>query len=138
MDNSFSPEANKLKITFLQVKTNGTWFYADYKTFSLDSESNKYALHLSGFSGDAGDSLTNTSVAPKWYHGGMSFSTWDNDNDRVPTNNCAQQYRAGWWFNNCYNSCLTCLFGNNFAWESLNYLPSRGILTAMRMKIHCQ
>ena len=47
--------------------TSGRWFYADYANFSLDSEDNKYAIRLSGFSGNAGDSLTNSSGDPNWY-----------------------------------------------------------------------
>ena len=54
----------------VQLNTTGIWYYADYATFSLDSEENKYAIRVSGFSGNAGDSLTNTSVpsltVPEW------------------------------------------------------------------------
>lgn len=43
--------------------------------------------------GNAGDSLSNQR--------GMSFSTFDQDNDRNSSTNCANLYKSGWWFFNC-------------------------------------
>lgn len=73
-------------LTF-QLYTNGTWFHAINATCSLYSESNNYAIRIQGFGGNPGDSLSNTTVASKWYHNGMDFSTWDKDNDEIPKNN---------------------------------------------------
>src|SRR6218665_860883 len=101
----------------LQVQTNGSWFYADYANFSLDSEDNKYVLHV--FSGNAGDSMTNTTVWPGFFLSGMFFSTPDADNDKSSTINCAAMYSAAWWYKNCGMSCLTCPYGIDFACESL-------------------
>ena len=36
----------------------GNQFYAEYDSFRVDSPDDKFALHVSGFHGNAGDSLT--------------------------------------------------------------------------------
>ena len=114
---------------------DGRWFYADYATFSLGSESNKYALNLSGFNGGT-DSLINTSLPINRNLNGMLFSTPDADNDKnnaIPS--CAQKCVGGWWFNSCYNGCLTCK-NAHFRMESLSYVTeSGGPLRAARMMI---
>src|SRR5688572_24068738 len=115
------------------MNKNGTWFHADYDTFSLDSEDDYYAISVSGFSGTAGDSLTNTVVDAKWYHNGMNFSTFDAN--RKPGSNCAKMYEGGWWFNNCYLNCLTCRYGLRFVWETSKTKPSTGIVQEARMMI---
>ncbi len=120
----------------MQLNENGRWYSAEYDTFSIDSESNKYALRLSGFSGDAGDSLTNTSVNEGWYHGGMNFTTFDSDNDRSPINCAARNYQGGWWFNSCAYACLTGTYTNfHFRWDSLYHVTSYTRLRAARMMV---
>ena len=37
----------------------GEWRYAIYSSFQVDDAANKYKLHLSGYSGDAGMSVIN-------------------------------------------------------------------------------
>ncbi|CAG2233703.1 Microfibril-associated glycoprotein 4 [Mytilus edulis] len=64
--------------------------YAEYVTFSIGDERD-------GYSGDAGDSLTD--------HSGMKFSTFDRDNDML-IGKCAVLHGGAWWYNNCYNSNL--------------------------------
>jgi len=51
--------------------------YARYSRFSIGDASSLYRLSISGFSGDAGDSMT------RGYYNlnGNRFSTWDRDND---------------------------------------------------------
>ena len=63
--------------------------YADYSTFAVGSEEEKYKLTVTGFTGTAGDSLA--------HHNGMSFSTKDRDNDRSSLF-CAQRYQGAWWY----------------------------------------
>src|SRR6218665_34011 len=107
---------------------DGQVLYADYATFSLDCEANKYAIHVTGFSGNAGDALSNTTVGANWNHNGMSFSTPDADNDKA-SNNCAEKYSAGWWFNNCWYSCLTCKYGGGgFLWYTKSTLPRARVM----------
>ena len=36
----------------------------------------------------------------------MGFSTKDQDNDLDNSNGCAQNYKGGWWFKNCYYAFL--------------------------------
>ncbi|XP_071120275.1 uncharacterized protein [Mytilus edulis] len=71
---------------------NGNQRQANYSQFSIES-GNLYNLRVSGYSGNAGDSLT--------YHNGQSFYTKNRDN-----NSCAKKYRGAWWYGNCYHSNL--------------------------------
>ncbi|CAH1108633.1 unnamed protein product [Psylliodes chrysocephalus] len=69
--------------------------FAHYKGFGIGSEPEGYVLNvLNGFSGDAGDSLTE-------HHFKNKFTTKDLDQDKHP-NNCAVLFSSGWWFNNCH------------------------------------
>ena len=36
----------------------------------------------------------------------MAFSTKDQDNDLSSSTGCAQNYKGGWWFKNCYYAFL--------------------------------
>ena len=57
-------------------------FSAEYDTFWLDSETpNYYALHLTGYSGDAGDGLSKNDTSTDVLSNGKSFTTTDVDND---------------------------------------------------------
>ncbi|KAE8283754.1 Microfibril-associated glycoprotein 4 36 kDa microfibril-associated glycoprotein [Larimichthys crocea] len=61
----------------------GKKVFARYSSFSVESECDGYALHVSGFkNGGAGDSLT--------YHNKKKFSTFDKDQDTHSTDNCAR------------------------------------------------
>ncbi|XP_060555533.1 ficolin-1-like [Ruditapes philippinarum] len=76
----------------------GNKAYAKYSHFKVHGEVDKYRLEVSGYSGNAGDSLSS--------HNKMAFSTVDRDNDPY-TGNCAKDYRGAWWyFSGCHNSNL--------------------------------
>ena len=75
--------------------------YAKYSTFQVLDSSRKYQLSISGYSGDAGDSLG--------IHDGMNFTTKDQDNDMVE-GSCALSYKGGWWYNACHHSNLNGLY----------------------------
>lgn len=128
----------RFSFTQMQLYTSGEWFYADYSTFYLDAETKHYAIHLNGFSGVAGDSLTNKTISPELNHNGMSFSTTDADydggNDNTP---CARTYSGGWWFNDCGWCCFTCAYSGQslMGWYSLAHLEPEGMLRAARMMI---
>ena len=81
--------------------------YAEYDTFTVDDVINHYRLHVSGYRGDAGDSMS--------YHDNMAFSTEDVDND-LHTRHCAAENKGGWWFNSCYSSALNGIY--HTAWYS--------------------
>ncbi|XP_078398032.1 angiopoietin-2-like isoform X1 [Cetorhinus maximus] len=73
-----------------------------YNQFYLDSETQKYRIHLKGYSGTAGriSSLS---------HLGNDFSTKDSDNDKCLCN-CAKMASGGWWFDACGPSNLNGLY----------------------------
>lgn len=55
----------------------GKKYYAVYNHFRVDGLKHNYRLHVSGYHGNAGDSMTSL-----WEnHDGMPFSTKDKDND---------------------------------------------------------
>src|SRR6218665_3217228 len=127
-----------VKCTQVQAYTSGLWYYAEYQSFKLDSEANYYRLHVSGYSGDAGDSLANTTLDIKEQHNGKKVSTYDSDNDIQFGGSCAASLNASWWFGSCLYSCLTCAYGSNvFTWYSLDTydLENIGKLRAAQMKI---
>ncbi|KAL5517896.1 hypothetical protein EMCRGX_G003531 [Ephydatia muelleri] len=76
---------------------SGSKSYAKYSSFAVGNSASKYPLTVSGYSGNAGDSMS--------YHNGMKFSTYDQDND-VWNGNCAQTYKGAWWHNQCHFSNL--------------------------------
>lgn len=81
---------------------NGTSFWAEYDHFRVESEAKTYRLHVHGYHGTAGDSLT----SQRENHNGRPFSTYDHDNDGRFYDNCALHYRGAWWFASCFESHL--------------------------------
>jgi hypothetical protein len=81
---------------------SGAKRYATYDFFQVKSEEEGYELMVSGYKGDAGDSLSN--------HNGKKFSTYDVDNDEAPVEfwngNCAARFHGAWWYTACYRSNL--------------------------------
>lgn len=71
---------------------------AHYDTFSVAGPSENYSLQVSGYSGDAGDSLN--------WHSGKQFTTKDKDNDLHLSKNCASLHSGAWWYADCFNSNL--------------------------------
>lgn len=71
--------------------------YAEYKVFSIASKGN-YKITIAGYSGTAGDAMT--------YQNGMSFSTYDKDNDKHDTLHCAGFFKGAWWHRGCTHSNL--------------------------------
>jgi len=103
------------------------------------SEASHYKLQVSGYSGNAGDSLSNITVEPLTIQNGMNFLTYDADNDMNDGGSCSALYNnAGWWFNSCLMSCLTGNYNTKaFAWQPLQTYgnQSQGRLRAARMMI---
>lgn len=91
---------------------SGVKSYADYSTFRVAPEVDKYrmtyAYFMQGTAGDAfdgydfGDDPSDKFVTS---HNGMQFSTFDNDNDKFE-GNCAEQDGSGWWMNKCHAAHL--------------------------------
>ncbi|XP_030636183.1 microfibril-associated glycoprotein 4-like, partial [Chanos chanos] len=77
--------------------------FARYSSFSIDPESDKYRLHVSGYiDGGAGDSLS--------HHNGRDFATFDRD-----YGNCAKSYEGGFWFS---SSCVRANPNGLYKWGS--------------------
>ena len=125
----------------MQQKTTELWFSAEYWSFKIGDELNdKYRLEVSGYSGDAGDSLQydgdfdGDGNFGNYYHNGMEFTTFDQDNDELNGVNCAPDLGGGWWYNLCYYACLTCISVTN-EWDTL---PSNINVVNSRMMIKPQ
>ena len=86
---------------------DGNNAYANYSTFYIGGSTTDYTLHVSGYSGTAGDSLA--------YHNLMKFTTKDNDNDPRNWGNCAVYFTGAWWYNSCHHSNLNGRYGDNSA-----------------------
>ena len=83
----------RYKLRFdLQSRSNGSWYYAEYSTFTVLSEAEKYRMRVTGYSGNAGDAFR--------YHNNKMFSTYDSDND-VWSDNCAASRGGGFWYRSC-------------------------------------
>jgi len=74
-------------------------------------------LWVGQYEGDSGGDL----LFGSYYHNGMSFTTYDRDNDQNAPTNCATSRGGGWWYNNCYWTCLTCSMGRFEWYDSVGY-----------------
>ncbi|XP_078592335.1 uncharacterized protein LOC144871147 [Branchiostoma floridae x Branchiostoma japonicum] len=69
--------------------------FAEYDSFKLEPEVDKYRLRLGNYDGTAGDALIHDK--------NDQFSTYDQDHDSSQ-NNCAQLKSGGWWYSDCSRS----------------------------------
>ena len=88
--------------------------YAEYSVFFVGPSWIDYRLFVGGYYGDLGDAL--------YFNNGMSFSTWDRDNDDSSAN-CANARKGGWWYAGCG---FAGLLGEYFN-ASDTLLPYRGL-----------
>lgn len=51
----------------------------------------------------------------------MPFTTFDKDNDNWDSVNCAVWAKGGWWHNNCQNTCLNGLYGDDRYGKGVNW-----------------
>ena len=103
--------------------------FALYEEFQIGTEKDKYRLHVSNYSGTAGDSLINTRpLRPR--RAGMQFSAYDSDNDEPYDVHCVAFYEGGWWYSRCFHAFLTGRYDYkpNSVWRG-------GPLTNIEMKI---
>ena len=87
-------DSYKLRVD-LQLRTNLTWYYAEYSVFVVFSEMQNYRLLVSGYSGNIFDAFS--------YHSSMIFSTHDRDNDLI-SRSCAASFGGGFWYRSCYEA----------------------------------
>ena len=81
---------------------DGNTAYASYSTFYIGGSITDYTLHVSGYSGTAGDALADSHL--------KKFSTKDNDND-LWGGDCANEYKGAWWYGTCYDANINGLYG---------------------------
>lgn len=91
--------------------------FAQYDFFRVDSAAENYRLHLEGYHGTAGDSMS--------YHSGSVFSTRDRDpnNLLIP---CAVSYRGAWWYRNCHYANLNGLYGSTVDHQGVSWYHWKG------------
>ncbi|XP_059166075.1 ficolin-1-like [Physella acuta] len=103
----------ELRVDF---KFNNTDYFAKYSRFSVYGELEGYRLKVSGYSGNAGDSLISA-------HNNQKFSTFDRDSD-THTKNCAEVFHGAWWYSGCQHSNLNGLWGNNEYGKGLTWFTT--------------
>ena len=124
---------NRYKLKFdLQSRNTSNWYSAEYSTFRVLSEADKYQLLVGGYSGNA------SFDAFGLLHNGRKFSTFDHDNDRHSTYNCASELGGGFW--GCTGSSGGCRVNGargtgNFLWHGL---PGGWHLQLSRMWLQCK
>ena len=93
-------QTNRLRVDMADF--DGNKRFATYSTFNVGNAITKYKLTVTGYKGNAGDSLS--------YHNGMKFSTKNQDNDAGPSEDCAKRYKGAWWYKKCHRSNLNGLY----------------------------
>jgi len=111
---------------------NGNVYNASYHVIRVGSNSTNYKLMLGGYSGTAGNSLSD--------HNQMMFSTYDRDNDNAGFTHCGQSYKSGWWFKECVSANLNGRYVGNtrdrtgIIWMKLS-TPNFQSMKATEMKL---
>ncbi|KAH3701589.1 techylectin-5A-like [Dreissena polymorpha] len=100
---------------------DGQTAYARYSSFKIENFQSRYRLHISGYSGTAGDSLGGLR------HNGYVFSTKDMDS----TAGCPALYRGGWWYDTCHSSNLNGVYNNTTYGMGLNWFSWKGYHVSM-------
>jgi len=124
----------KLRVEVQSIDT-GKWYSAEYEFFLLSNEATKYAISLTGYTGDAGDAFSVPNPS-NWRTNGIKFTTIDNDNDKLSNGNCANDEKGGWWWNICGTSCLNSYALEGNSWGTLQILglaPTRYVQSGRMM-----
>ncbi|XP_035829198.1 angiopoietin-related protein 7 [Aplysia californica] len=122
-----SQEKYELRI---DMKYKGEDYYASYKNFKLSGESERYRIHISGFSGNVADKMA--------YHNGLEFTTRDVDRDAWDSSNCAVDRHGAWWYNVCHYVNLNGPWGSTESKKGMNWYDLTGendSVTFSEMKI---
>ncbi|XP_073894518.1 tenascin-X isoform X10 [Macaca fascicularis] len=91
--------------------------FAQYDSFRVDSAAEYYRLHLEGYHGTAGDSMS--------YHSGSVFSARDRDPNNLLIS-CAVSYRGAWWYRNCHYANLNGLYGSTVDHQGVSWYYWKG------------
>ncbi|XP_029365743.1 tenascin isoform X3 [Echeneis naucrates] len=101
----------------VDLRDKGETAHAQYDKFSVSEPRTRYKVHVGGYSGTAGDSMT--------YHHGRPFSTYDHDND-IAVTNCALSYKGAFWYKNCHRVNLMGRYGDNSHSKGVNWFHWKG------------
>jgi len=114
-----SSQPYRLRVEVQERSTN-LWYSAEYWSFKIrdGNNVNKYRLEVSGYSGDAGDSLQYEGDGGIFNH--IKFTAIDQDNDNLGGDNCASSRGGAWWYNACSWACLTCHY-DHYEWHSMGF-----------------
>ena len=109
--------------------------YAEYKNFSLSSETSRYKLNLDkeNYAGTLVDSMFNTKTVNRECVG-KKFSTIDQDNDWQLTDSCAKQFLGGWWYGWCTDVNLNAPVTNTDSLMWSNWRKTTIVKSEMKMK----
>ena len=91
---------------------DGNKVFAEYEVFYVDGESDNYKVHVSSYSGSAGDSFSDAN--------GMPFNTKDRDHTDNWDPDFPSIFHGAWWYGDYHNS--------NLNGQYHNYLHGRGVL----------
>ncbi|XP_022366377.1 tenascin-X [Enhydra lutris kenyoni] len=91
--------------------------FAQYDSFRVDSATDYYRLHLDGYHGTAGDSMS--------YHSGSVFSARDRDPNNLLIS-CAVSYHGAWWYKNCHYANLNGLYGSTVDHQGVSWYYWKG------------
>ncbi|TRY94045.1 hypothetical protein DNTS_011953 [Danionella cerebrum] len=101
----------------VDLRDKGESAFAQYDKFTVSEPRARYKVHVGGYSGTAGDSMT--------YHHGRPFSTYDNDND-IAVTNCALSYKGAFWYKNCHRVNIMGRYGDNSHSKGVNWFHWKG------------
>ncbi|CAM4542796.1 unnamed protein product [Leuciscus chuanchicus] len=101
----------------VDLRDKGESAYAQYDKFSVSEPRSRYKVHVGGYSGTAGDSMT--------YHHSRPFSTYDHDND-IAVTNCALSYKGAFWYKNCHRVNIMGRYGDNSHSKGVNWFHWKG------------
>ena len=88
------------------------YLYAQYSSFSVGDCSTNYTLTIGGYSGNAGDAMTNQD--------GQQFETYDVTHSSWYTHlNCAGYFGGGFWYKGCSYVKITASPPCFFTWNSV-------------------
>jgi len=117
--------ASQLQIDLQDFEGNSR--YAQYSSFSVGDTASNYTLSVSGYTGTAGDCLTDNFNG--FVLNGQQFSTRDQDNDAQSNRHCAKVFKGAWWYATCHDSNLNGLYHggphSSYA-DGVNWLTWRG------------
>uniref|UniRef100_A0AAY4CF39 Uncharacterized protein n=2 Tax=Denticeps clupeoides TaxID=299321 RepID=A0AAY4CF39_9TELE len=109
-----SAAATSLRV---DLRSGNETAFAHYANFTVAPQQSNYTMHVSGYSGNAGDSLR--------YHTNRPFSTRDKDPNPLSIH-CAKEYMGGWWYKNCYKANLNGLYSTFSKNQGVVWIDWRG------------